>query len=610
MKKNLKTLLMLSAAAVSGLFSACSLEEENPLGYTMDDVAVTKDGYQALINNCYFGMERYLYGGGRGSSYYMPLTEADTDLWTYSGNIISYQDYFWFGANATVNLDIFNDIWNVIYDGIGACNLAIAKANLSPYTGSELNALLAEARFMRAVYYFNAVEQVGAVYKLTEPAAQADNAPVRTEPLTIYRDIIIPDLQFAAEWLAKGDDATTTRPTKKAAYGFLAKAALQTYAYGTTEFLATAAAAAKELIDDCEAGGGKYGAYMYPDFADVFKESNNYLNKEALWKHRWHKEGSSQGNYRMNQNDQLFMAPVTKFGARQNATKEANSAWDGSRNAGWFMPTQHLLSLFVQADGTLDPRFHASFMTSWNANQDYEWDADAAANFRKAPSIVGTRLHGIDDWEGNPSGYAANDLAIKFVMPQDPDYADEIAKRATSPYLLVDYKDVYDDAKKNVIMTYNGKENLLKDFYPSLSKHNSSNYNIVRYDRLGNQNATFIMRMSEIYLIAAELDIYLNGGSKAMGYINKVRQRAGAKPLTGTATIRTVLDERGRELCGEYCRFFDLKRTGMFKDASYLQATHPDLAQYFKPEYALRPIPRSFINVISNGDMWQNPGYR
>ena len=187
---------------------------------------------------------------------------------------------------------------------------------------------------------------------------------------------------------------------------------------------------------------------------------------------------------------------------------------------------------------------------------------------------------------------------------------DEIAKRATSPYLLVDYKDVYDDAKKNVIMTYNGKENLLKDFYPSLSKHNSSNYNIVRYDRLGNQNATFIMRMSEIYLIAAELDIYLNGGSKAMDYINKVRQRAGAKPLTGTATIRTVLDERGRELCGEYCRFFDLKRTGMFKDASYLQATHPDLAQYFKPEYALRPIPRSFINVISNGDMWQNPGYR
>ena len=59
-----------------------------------------------------------------------------------------------------------------------------------------------------------------------------------------------------------------------------------------------------------------------------------------------------------------------------------------------------------------------------------------------------------------------------------------------------------------------------------------------------------------------------------MGYINKVRQRAGATLLTGSASVRTVLDERGRELCGEYCRFYDLKRTGMFKDNSYLQATH------------------------------------
>ena len=48
----------------------------------------------------------------------------------------------------------------------------------------------------------------------------------------------------------------------------------------------------------------------------------------------------------------------------------------------------------------------------------------------------------------------------------------------------------------------------------------------------------------------------------------------------GAATIRTVLDERGRELCGEFTRFFDLKRTGMYKDASYLQSTFPELAGY------------------------------
>ena len=117
------------------------------------------------------------------------------------------------------------------------------------------------------------------------------------------------------------------------------------------------------------------------------------------------------------------------------------------------------------------------------------------------------------------------------------------------------------------------------------------------------------MRMAEVYLIAAEADLYLNGGGNALGYLNKVRTRAGAKPLSGSVTIQTILDERGRELCGEYCRFYDLKRTGMLKDNSYLNSTNPDVGQYFKAEYALRPIPSGFTDIINNGADYQNPGY-
>jgi hypothetical protein len=196
-------------------------------------------------------------------------------------------------------------------------------------------------------------------------------------------------------------------------------------------------------------------------------------------------------------------------------------------------------------------------------------------------------------------------------MPQDADYAQEEADRQTSNYLVISYDDVYSDADRNVKMTYNGAESQFRYFYPSLNKHNSSNYYVANASkkRNGNLNATFIMRMAEVYLIAAEADIYLNGGANATAYINKVRQRAGANLLTGTATVRDVLDERGRELCGEYCRFYDLKRTGMFDNASYLQETHPDLAQYFKPEYALRPISTTYTATIANGAEYQNPGY-
>ena len=94
-------------------------------------------------------------------------------------------------------------------------------AGYAPYkTEAERNAKVAEARFLRAIYYFNAVEQFGGVTMLTEPETTLNYAPERTDPLTIYKEVIIPDLEYAVEWLAVGTHATTTVPTKKAALGF------------------------------------------------------------------------------------------------------------------------------------------------------------------------------------------------------------------------------------------------------------------------------------------------------------------------------------------------------------------------------------------------------
>ncbi len=47
----------------------------------------------------------------------------------------------------------------------------------------------------------------------------------------------------------------------------------------------------------------------------------------------------------------------------------------------------------------------------------------------------------------------------------------------------------------------------------------------------------------------------------------------------------------------------------MFKNSNYLQETHPDLAQFFSPDYALRPISSTYTATIVNGSEYQNPGY-
>lgn len=601
---------MMAATAVAGcLTTSCSLDEVNPSGFTYDNIATSESGYDAILNNIYFGAERFYYG----TDSYVLLTEGDTDLWTYMANRNSYdQQYLWFFAGAAANTTYTNGFWNASYDGIGACNIAIAEAASSPYKGETLNEKVAEARFMRAIYYFNLVEQFGGVTMLTEPTSVPNYTPTRTDPMTIYKEVIIPDLEYAADHLSIGDDATCTTPTKKAALGFLAKACLQTYEYGSSDYLKEGYDAAKKLISDCESGGATYGAYMYPTYDEVFAESNNWTNKEALWKHRWYAgadgHGSSNGNWKLNRNDEYFLCGLSNFGARTD-DQATRLTWEGSLE-GVMMPTQHLINLFVQEDGTLDPRFHKSFSTEWNANKAYKWTDADAAKFDKQSSVSGQSV-------------AVGEPAVKIIMPQDADYAAEKAAKHTSKYLTIDYSDVYNDANRNVDMTYKyvntsdtykndgSNENLFRYFYPSLNKFNSSRYYVANANkkRNGNLNAILIMRMAEVYLIAAELDIYLNNTTEALTYINKIRTRAGAKALTSTPTVRTVLDERGRELCGENTRFMDLHRTGMFKDATYLNETHPDLAQYFKPEYALRPISTTYTATITNGSEYQNPGY-
>lgn len=595
MKTN-KYLFLTAFMAGTMALGSCSLDEENPGGSTMENFATSIEGMEALTNQIYFGAERFLYG----TENYMKMTEGSTDLWTTTANQLTNENYFWFYGGAP-SISWTNGYFYACYDGIGSCNKVIDLAPTTPYSKeSDRNLTIAKARFMRAIYYYNLVEQFGGVCMITTSQTSANYYPEKTEPLTIYKEVIIPDLEYAAEYLEKGDDATTTTPTKKAALGFLAKACLQTVEYGTNDYVQEALDTSKKLIADCESGGSEYGAYMYPNYEDVFAEANNYNNREALWKHRWYAgsdgHGSSNGAHKLNRNDEEFLCGVTRFGAVVDniATRQT---WDDCRT-GKFMPTQHLLSLYVQEDGTLDPRFHKSFTTQWKANTNYTWAESVAENYDKDASVAGKTINN-------------GDTAIKFLMPQDANYAAEVAQEPTSSMLIIDYNEVYDNQARNVKMTLNGKENLKRYFFPSLNKHNSSNYYVVnaKKNRIGNLNATFIMRMAEVYLIAAEADIYLGNTPEALTYINKVRQRAGAELLTEAPTVRTVLDERGRELCGEYDRFYDLKRTGMFKDATYLQETHPDLAQYFKPEYALRPFSDTFLGSISNADIWQNPGY-
>ena len=80
----------------------------------------------------------------------------------------------------------------------------------------------------------------------------------------------------------------------------------------------------------------------------------------------------------------------------------------------------------------------------------------------------------------------------------------------------------------------------------------------------------FLMCSAEAYLIAAEADARLNGGtatSTGVNYINEIRSRANASTKT-TYSLDDILDERSRELYYEGFRRTDLIRYGYFGGAN------------------------------------------
>ena len=121
-------------------------------------------------------------------------------------------------------------------------------------------------------------------------------------------------------------------------------------------------------------------------------------------------------------------------------------------------------------------------------------------------------------------------------------------------------------------------------------------------------------RLGETYLVAAEA--YLKAGNAAVGLqrLNAVRTRAGVAPATaGEFTIDYILDERGREMLGEYTRWFDLKRTGKLVERAVLHNYKIPSAANFNGNGGnlkiLRPIPQIVIDLNQNKNFPQNPAY-
>ncbi|GAB4033772.1 RagB/SusD family nutrient uptake outer membrane protein [Spirosoma jeollabukense] len=151
------------------------------------------------------------------------------------------------------------------YNGINRSNTVIGRLPGIPMDESLKKRYIAEAKFLRALHYFNLVRLYGDVPIVTTETTSLEGLAVPRDPVDKVYELIEADLKEAESVLPKTYPASESgRASLGAAKGILARVYLTRA--GTTAgspYWAQAAAKAKEVMD--------LGVYdLYANFADAF----------------------------------------------------------------------------------------------------------------------------------------------------------------------------------------------------------------------------------------------------------------------------------------------------------------------------------------------------
>lgn len=225
--------------------------------------------------------------------------------------------------------------WESCFRGINKANYIISNEqkirDIFGMSDEAKNKFIGEARFLRGLYYFLLVTRFGDVPMITDVIVEDREGFPRTSSEKIYEEVIIPDLEFAAENLYSNfsERHERGRATYEAAYALLGKVHLYREDYGP------ARDAFNEIIGDFT---------LAANFGDNFLEETEH-NDESIFEIEYD-ESLGAGN--------LWDSDVTGAGQNEATLRGQEYGWND-----WFnvYPSDDLLDEFE--DG--DPRYTASF---------------------------------------------------------------------------------------------------------------------------------------------------------------------------------------------------------------------------------------------------------
>tara|TARA_Y100001972_G_C7653801_1_gene328966 strand:- start:903 stop:2363 length:1461 start_codon:yes stop_codon:yes gene_type:complete len=310
----IKIFILIVGATVS--FSCNELlEEEVPSAIGPTTFYQSAEDIENVLNHAY----RADHEQGGLMTWVQVFDEASTDImYQYGGGLNNhiklYLNFTWDAGHVWLN-----NAWQDYYESISSANVAIAQIPDVPINEQVQNALMAEARFIRANIYFKLYDLWGPVPIITDPETDPLNNPTRPTEEAF--------LSFVEEdYLASLEHLPATRPgdeygrvTKGGALGMLASFYLNTRQWDK------AAARAKEVMDM-----GLYDLFEVSVRTDLFDISNE-RNSEFIYVRPYTQVSGYSHNYFprvLPPNYKLKFPPNENFGAQYTVYDDWYNTFD------------------------------------------------------------------------------------------------------------------------------------------------------------------------------------------------------------------------------------------------------------------------------------------
>ena len=590
------------------------------------------NGEYAFSNMCY-GTDEFHVGGDNSNAAFN----------SYGNGLAS------FVSPVNGNTITANAQWDNLYFGIGYANLIIQNATASTSTSDAIKkTALGEGYFFRAYNYLRLVSQYGAVPLKTTPSTSVELEFTRAAPKEVFAQIIADFTQASNLLPAAGFPA---KITKDAAAHFLAKAYLSRASEINDSWNAsTKAADLAAIVPLCDAVIANHP--LAPNFGDLWKytapESANEKLSEIILSAQFTADASASGSntqhlYYVSRYDDLpqmqrdlsgdrpfsrlgtnyFMYRVydlvndsrfwKSFRTKSLVNKAATPYVTGDVGIMYVInqpgdtrfPSYKLLNS-VQYARTNRPIANVYVAYPNGTTNDGALFADV-----RFPSLSkfmdGSRLGGFNDVRGlrditlarSAETYLiAAEAKIRLAAMGTGTYADALpyinAVRTRAQYQAGENRTAYYDGGGASNATL--QAGIPFSFMPENSYCESNNFNL-----LSPPTTATSLSVTSIAPLPAQDEYIIS----KLGYTSPYDRM-----------LCFLLNERSRELCGEFKRWEDLSRTKTLVARAI--AFNPDAAPNIKDYHTLRPIPQTFLDGIQAGGValtgaqkqaMQNPGY-